>query len=93
MFMTPDMTRHAETRSKDRTIPPGIIDLIVAYGECSPARNGARRHALSKAGMRDIRSTFGPEVARAVDGFRSAYVIEAGGRIITVARASRPYSA
>ncbi|MAS44463.1 MAG: hypothetical protein CML46_11040 [Rhodobacteraceae bacterium] len=40
------LTKHARDRSTARDIPQGVIDLILAYGISSPARDGARRHAL-----------------------------------------------
>ena len=84
------LTKHARDRSTARDIPQGVIDLILAYGISSPARDGARRHALDKQALREIRRDFGREIAKAVAPFRTAYVIAADAQVITVARAARP---
>jgi hypothetical protein len=85
-------TRHANEQSGARVIPPMIAEIIVEYGESRDAGDGARKYALSKRSMRELRQVAGRELAKAIEPYRSrhAYVVAAGGRIITVAYASSP---
>lgn len=86
-----EYTRHAQERSTARAIPPFIIELIVEFGSSREAGDGARKFALKKESMREIRRYCGREIAKAVAPYRNrnAYVVAAAGRIITSAYASR----
>jgi hypothetical protein len=76
-------TRHGRNRCAERAIPHGIADLIVEHGVCAPARDGALRHSLDKRALRCIRQHYGPEVAKAVDRYRTVDLITHGARIVT----------
>lgn len=90
MIQRDTFTRHALDRSTSRDIPIRVVELILDYGDSAPARGGARRHALDKQALRQIRRDFGRRIAKAVAEYRSAQVISAEGRIITVLRSNRP---
>jgi hypothetical protein len=64
--------------------------LILDYGECLEAGDGARKFALSKASLRALRRDLGARAPTNLERFRNAYVVAAKGRIITVAFARRP---
>jgi hypothetical protein len=87
-----DYTRHANERSGARIIPPMIAEIVVEYGESRDAGDGARKYALSKRSMCELRQFAGRELAKAIEPYRSrnAYVVAVGGRIVTVAYASSP---
>jgi hypothetical protein len=76
-------TRHAEERFAERGIPHGIADIIVDFGICEPARDNALRHWLDRRALRDIGRSYGPEIARVLGGYRTAFVITEGDRIVT----------
>lgn len=84
------LTRHACDRSTARNIPPGIIDLILEFGESRAARDGGRKHALSKRSMREVKHFYGRAFASALSSYRSAYVVVVRGRIVTAAFANSP---
>ncbi|WP_295845930.1 hypothetical protein [Tardiphaga sp.] len=85
-------TRHANERSSARVIPPMIAEIIIEYGEPRDAGDGALKYALTKQSMRQLRQVAGRQLAKAIEPYRNrnAYVVAAGGRIITVAYASYP---
>jgi hypothetical protein len=89
------LTRHARERSTERGIPPIIADLIVEFGTSYDAEGGARKYALSKQSMRELRRAGGPLLTETLARYRkrNAYVVAAGGTIITVAFATRPICA
>jgi hypothetical protein len=85
-------TRHANERSAARAIPMMIIEIIIEYGESRDAGDGARKYALTKRSMSALRQVAGRELAKAIESYRNrnAYVVAAGGRIVTVAYSSNP---
>jgi hypothetical protein len=80
-------TRHASERSSGRSIPPMIVEIIIEYGESHDAGEGARKYALTKLSMRQLRRYAGRELAKAINYYRNrnAYVVAIGDRIITTA--------
>lgn len=84
------LTKHAHDRATARAIPPGVIDIILAYGESRPSRDGTLKHGLSGSSMRKIRRVYGREIAKALTAFRDAYVVETEGGVITVAYSRQP---
>jgi hypothetical protein len=90
MIHTSAFTKHASLRAVERQIPLGIIDLILEFGECIKARSGTRKYGLAGKGLKAIRQIYGQEIAKAVNKFRSACVIEADGKIITVVFEKKP---
>ncbi len=85
------LTRHARERSTGRAIPPMIAEMIIDFGQACDAGDGARKYMLTKDSMRELRRVGGREIVKALDPYRSrnAYVVAEGGRIVTVAFASR----
>lgn len=86
-------TRHAHERSTGRGIPPMIAELIIEFGESLDAGDGARKYALTKKSMRDLRRFAGRAITNAVASYRNrnAYVVASANRIITVAYAPAPF--
>jgi hypothetical protein len=85
-----EATRHARDRSTARAIPPMIAEIILEFGQSRDAGDGARKYALTKEGMRELRRSGGREITKAVEPYRkrNAYVVATEGRIVTVAYAS-----
>lgn len=92
MAPTYAFTSHAKDRSNSRVIPEMIAELIIEYGDSRDAGDGARKYALTKKSLSTLRRRAGCEIAKVLAAYRSrnAYVVAAGGRIITVAYANRP---
>ncbi|WPP03694.1 hypothetical protein [Methylocella tundrae] len=86
------VTRHARERSTAREIPPMVAEMIIEFGHSHDAGDGARKYALTKDGMRELRRFAGRSITKAVTPYlkRNAYVVAAGGRIITMAYAPSP---
>ncbi len=91
MTVSYQITQHAHERFTSRGIPPMIAELIMEFGHSREAGDGARKYALTKQSMRELRRVAGREIAKAVGSYRNrnAYVVSVGGRIITAAYASR----
>lgn len=87
---THHLTNHARNRSEQRGIPSPVIGLILDYGDCRDAGEGARKYALSKDSLRELKRDLGKKAPSNLDRFRKAYVVSAAGKIITVAFAHRP---
>lgn len=83
-------SRHARNRATSRNIPPGISEFILEYGDSIKTRDGALKYGLSKSGFRQLKRDYGPEIAKAVQRYRAAYVVECGGLIVTCAFARKP---
>lgn len=87
-----EFTRHAEKRSSERVISPMIAEIIIEYGDSKDVGDGARKYALTKRSMCELRRVAGRELAKAINFYRSrnAYVVVAGARIVTVAYSHTP---
>jgi hypothetical protein len=69
-----------------------VIEIIIEYGEARDAGDGALKYALTKQSMGKLRKAAGRELTKAIEPYRNrnAYVVAVGGRIVTVAFASKP---
>lgn len=87
------VTRHARERSTARAIPTMVAEMIMEFGQSRDAGDGARKYALTKESMRELRRLAGRAIADAVSPYRNrnAYAVAASGRIITVAYSSTPF--
>lgn len=83
-------TRHARDRCTARGIPPEVTEVILDFGASRDAGDGARKHALSKESLREIKRVYGPRFSKAMHKYRTAYVVAAADRIVTVAFARQP---
>lgn len=90
MRHTLQITHHARHRAEQRAVPSPVIRLILDYGECRDAGNGAWKFALSKASLRALRRDLGSRIPCHLEHFRKAYVVANKGRVITVAFSRRP---
>ena len=83
-------TKHARKRLQQRSIPPGIVSLIMEFGAEARAGDGATSYFLTKDSCREIKRWFGGGFADAIGRYRRAYVIADGETVITAAFGSRP---
>lgn len=77
------LTRHAARRSQQRSIPLEVIDLLNDFGDSMSAGSGYERCSFSKRAWRKVAVHLGPE-AKHYERYRSAYIVIAGGSVITV---------
>lgn len=85
-------TDHGRTRAKTRCFPPLVIEMILDFGESRDAQNGARKYALAKSSIREVRLYAGRNVADKINRYklRHAYVVASHGRVIKAAYANNP---
>lgn len=80
-----EMTKHAESRSQQRSIPPIALDLLLQFGRRERAGDGACRVYLDKTARKRLQAYAGPLVS-ALDTHLNIYAIVANDeRVITVA--------
>lgn len=54
------LTKHAQTRSQQRAIPPMLIDLLLQFGSSERAGTGVSKVFFDKASRRKVKSCAGP---------------------------------
>jgi len=84
------ISKHAVSRSQQRSIPLDVVDVLLEYGESVLARDGARKIGLSRKSYAELKNDFGVSVSRSFERYRNAYVVLCEGSVLTVARASKP---
>ena len=89
-LFNPTFTKHACERSLSRSIPPGVVDLILEYGEPVKARDGAHKVCLSRTSLRTLKRVYGRPITSVLAAYRDVYVVLVDGRVVTVARAAKP---
>lgn len=78
------LSKHANDRAKQRSIPPMIVDLLLDFGCSESAGDGTSRHFFDKRSRQRIRAYAGP-LASVMEQHLSCYlVIGEGGTIVTV---------
>jgi hypothetical protein len=80
-----DTTRHAAVRSKQRGIPPLMIDLLREFGARQPAGQGAQKVFFDKVARRRLRAYAGP-MAPLLEQHLDVYAVMSNSdEVITVA--------
>lgn len=78
-------TRHAQTRSQQRRIPPMVIDLVLQFGSRERAGNGCSKFFLDKRDRRRLEAYAGP-LNRQLEPFMDIYlVVSPQDQVITAA--------
>lgn len=77
------ITPHAHTRMQQRGLPPGIVNLLLAYGSIAHDHHGAEVFHFDKAAMRRLEHDWGRSFLRKLDGLRRAYAVVRDGRVVT----------
>lgn len=85
-----DLTSHARERIAQRGLSPDEVRLIRDYGESRNAGDGARKFALSRRSLRELREDFSQLSRRRLDLLRRVYVVATDEVIVTAAFANRP---
>lgn len=80
------MTRHAEQRSLDRSIPNIARHLLLNFGSCKPAGKSEVRYSFDKQSWRDVEREFGTWPLKKMEQLRRVYmVVGDDGSVITLA--------
>ena len=83
------LSRHARERAQQRSIPTGVISLILEYGTARNAGEGAVSYSFTKKNLRAMKRLLGRSVTDALCSYRDAYVVVADGLVITAAIAKQ----
>lgn len=81
---------HAQGRIAQRGLSLNEVQLIWDYGESRQAGEGARKFALSRRSVRELREDFSNLSRRRLDLLRRAYVVATDDVVVTAAFANRP---
>lgn len=81
---------HAQGRIAQRGLSFNEVQLIRDYGESRRAGKGARKFALSRRSVRELREDFSNLSRRRLDLLRRAYVVATDDVVVTAAFANRP---
>lgn len=77
------LTRHAETRVRQRSIPASVVDALLDFGERARAGTGAEVCYFSKKAWKRFAAYLGQE-ARHFERYRACYaVIADDGQVVT----------
>lgn len=80
------LSRHAQVRMQQRSIPQFIVDCLLDFTEAVPAGGGSVRYCFKADSWAEAQRDMGSE-ARKLDRYRNAYVIVAeDGTVVTAAR-------
>lgn len=83
------ITPHAQARMQQRGLPPGIVDLLLAYGSVTHDHHGAEILHFDKPALRRLEHDWGRTFVRRIDGLRRVYAVLQGGRVITTGHRHR----
>jgi hypothetical protein len=79
------MSRHAEIRSQQRSIPPLIVDWLVQFGAETYDGRGAMVRHFDRPSLRQLEKHVGRSVVSRLSELLDAYVVtDSDGTIITV---------
>ena len=85
-----NMTRHVTTRSRQRTIPPLIIDWLCKYGCRLQGMNGTTVCFFDRESRRSLAAEVGQVIVRRLADMMDAYVVLSGDSIVTVGHRYKP---
>ena len=78
------LSKHAQKRSQQRSIPREVIELILRYGKRRYHR-GANIHLMDKTSIRRARTQMGVSYKQLEEKMRKCYIVMDEDRVITVA--------
>lgn len=80
------MSQHATERADQRSIPEIARWLLLEFGTCCRAGNGAESYSFDKKAWREVERFFGPWPLKKMDQLKRAYmVVSDGGAAVTIA--------
>jgi hypothetical protein len=83
---TIQLSQHATERANDRSIPEIARWLLLEFGACRRAGNGASSYFFDKKAWREVERFFGPWPLKKMDQLKRAYLVMSDcGVAVTVA--------
>ena len=79
-----NITKHANERMQQRSIPPLIIEWLNEYGTRQHDHHGAIIHYFDKRSRRRLAKNVGSDVTRRLSDLLNAYMVKRDNDIITV---------
>lgn len=79
-----DMTKHAEVRQQQRSVPPLILNWLDQYGTREHDGKGAEIVYFDRKSRRTLEREAGKRVVDLLGGLLNAYVVLTGETVITV---------
>jgi len=86
-----NMTKHAQTRSQQRAIPPLIIDWLCRYGSRLNGMNGTTVCVFDRESRRCLASEVGHVVVRRLSDMMDTYLVLSGDSIVTIGHRYKPF--
>ncbi|MGE0580670.1 MAG: hypothetical protein AB7P31_00850 [Steroidobacteraceae bacterium] len=85
------LTAHAAARSRERGIPPLVIDWLQAYGAEQFDGQGARVRYFDRRSKRQLERDVGSAVVHKLNHWLNCYLVESNdGAVVTVGHRQRP---
>ena len=86
------MTKHALDRSRQRAIPPLLIDLLLQFGASEAAGDGARKVYFDKSARRRL-DAYAGTLATSLQGHLDLYAVIGGDdQVVTVGHRTKRIS-
>ncbi len=85
-----NMTKHAQTRSQQRAIPPLIIEWLCKYGCRLRGMNGTTVCFFDRESRRCLASEVGHIVVRRLSDMMDTYLVLSGDSIVTIGHRYKP---
>ena len=85
-----NMTKHAQSRLQQRTIPPLIIDWLCRYGCRLKGVNGTTVCFFDRESRRHLASEVGHLVVRRLSDMMDTYLVISGNSIVNVGHRYKP---
>ncbi len=86
-----NMTKHAQTRSQQRAIPPLIIEWLCKYGCRLNGMNGTTVCFFDRESRRSLASEVGHVVVRRLSDMMDTYLVLSGNSIVTLGHRYKPF--
>jgi len=86
-----NMTKHAQTRSQQRAIPPLIIEWLCKYGCRLNGMNGTTVCFFDRESRRCLASEVGHVVVRRLSDMMDTYLVLSGNSIVTIGHRYKPF--
>jgi len=82
--MNKELSKHAETRSQQRAIPPVIVDWLMNFGTVEHDHAGAEIRYFDKRSRKRLASAVGETVVKRLNDLLDAYLVTRGPLVLTV---------
>lgn len=69
------LTKHAQTRTQQRAIPPMLIDLLLQFGSSERSGAGVSKVLFDKASRRKVKAYYAGSLAALLDDHLDVYAV------------------